>query len=53
MINDIYNVPGVEELHDLHIWSISVGKLAMTAHIQSDRPLKTLSMVTDLLRRKY
>ena len=40
---DILNIPGVEEIHDLHVWSISVGKFSMSAHITSDSPLKTLS----------
>ena len=41
------------DVHDLHVWSISVGKNAMTVHIVSHNPLKTLSRVTDLCRRKY
>lgn len=50
---DILNIPGVEEIHDLHVWSMSIGKFAVSAHISSQTPLKTLSMVTDLCRRKY
>ena len=46
-------VPGVASVHDLHVWTISVGKISMTGHIQSVKPLKTLAQVTDLLRRKY
>jgi zinc transporter 2 len=53
MLQDIYEIEGVEEIHDFHVWSISVGKFALSAHIQSDQPLKTLALVTDLLRRKY
>ena len=53
MIMDIEDVEGVLEIHDFHVWSISVGKFAMSMHIQSDKPMKTLSMVTDLCRRKY
>ena len=41
------------EVHDLHVWTISMGKLSMTVHITSLKPLKTLAAVTDLLRRKY
>lgn len=50
---DILNIPGVEEIHDFHVWSISVNKYALSIHISSATPLKTLSMVTDLCRRKY
>lgn len=52
---DIRNECGndIVDLHDLHVWTISVGKVSMTGHIQSLKPLKTLAQVTDLLRRKY
>lgn len=50
---DLLAVKGVDELHDFHVWSISVNKYALSAHIISETPLKTLSMVTDLCRRKY
>ena len=47
------NKGDIVDLHDLHIWSISQGKLSMTVHIKSKKPLKTLAAVTDLCRRKY
>lgn len=50
---DILSLPGVEDVHDFHLWSISVSKYAMSIHITSTHPLKTLSSVTDLCRRKY
>ena len=53
LLEDILAIQGVEEVHDFHVWSISVGKFALSAHIKSDLPLKTLSVVTDMLRRKY
>lgn len=51
--NDIIEMADVEQLHDLHLWSISAGKHAMSCHIVSKHPLKTLHHVTDLMRRKY
>jgi Co/Zn/Cd efflux system component len=50
---DILNTEGVIQIHDFHVWAISVNKISMSAHITSDQPLKTLSKVTDLCRRKY
>ena len=41
------------DVHDLHVWAISVNKNAMTVHIKSHIPLKTLSEVTELVRKKY
>lgn len=42
---DIREICGndIVDLHDLHVWTISVGKVSMTGHIQSLKPLKTLS----------
>lgn len=45
---DIQDLQGVEEVHDLHVWSISAGKHALTCHITTEQPLKTLNLVTDL-----
>ena len=52
---DIYEECGgdILEVHDMHVWTISVGKISMTGHVQSTTPLKTLAQVTNLLRRKY
>ena len=43
--DDIYNECGndIVDVHDLHVWTISVGKVSMTGHIQSVKPLKTLA----------
>jgi Co/Zn/Cd efflux system component len=35
---DLVNIDSVEEIHDFHVWSLSVGKLAMSAHIRSSNP---------------
>lgn len=50
---DILDLPGVIDIHDLHVWQISVSKNSLSAHIVSTTPLKTLHIATDLLRRKY
>ena len=47
------NTDDIVDVHDLHVWSLSAGKLSMSVHITSRKPLKTLSMATDLCRRKY
>jgi cobalt-zinc-cadmium efflux system protein len=46
-------LPGVREVHDLHVWSISSGKYSLSCHITSSQPLKSLNAVTDLCRRTY
>ena len=47
------NTDDIVDVHDLHVWSLSAGKLSMSVHMTSRKPLKTLSMATDLCRRKY
>ena len=43
----------IQDIHDLHVWTISASKIAMTCHIKSTKPLKTTKQVTDLLKHKY
>ena len=31
-------LPGVTEVHDLHIWGLSTTRTALTAHLVLDRP---------------
>lgn len=52
---DIYEAGGVDivEMHDLHVWTLSMDKISMSVHIVSMKPLKTLSAVTDMCRRKH
>jgi len=49
---DMLVLTGVTAVHDLHIWTISPGKLTCTAHVRSG-PGFTLSSLKDLLSRKY
>lgn len=53
LLQDLEEAEGVEEVHDFHVWSISVGKLSLTCHIQSDRPVEALNDVTRICRDKY
>ncbi len=50
---DLRNVIGVIEVHDLHVWSLSVGKVSLSCHIISDNPQISLRKALDLCRNKY
>ena len=56
-VDDIYDslkdLKGVDEVHDIHVWSLSVGKIALTAHITSEIPLLTLKRATKMIRKNY
>ena len=40
-------------MHDLHVWSLSIGKPALSVHLQSKQPEDTLARATRLIKNKY
>lgn len=36
IVNDLLKIKGVEQVHDIHIWNLTVGKPSMIAHITFD-----------------
>ena len=53
MEKDLLSVQGVIEVHDIHVWSLSVGKLAMSCHLISTEPQKSLVLASELVKNKY
>lgn len=53
VFNDLISIETVEEIHDFHIWCLSVGKMAMSAHIRSPNPDVALKKMNKILRKKY
>jgi cobalt-zinc-cadmium efflux system protein len=51
--NSIKSVPGVEEIHDLHIWTVSPGFLALSAHvILNDQTISQSEKIMEVLKNK-
>jgi cobalt-zinc-cadmium efflux system protein len=46
----IRNCEGVTEVHDLHVWALTTGKNACSAHIRSANPFRSLKMVEDEIK---
>ncbi|MCM2279778.1 MAG: cation diffusion facilitator family transporter [Oligoflexia bacterium] len=46
-------LPGVEEIHDLHIWSVSSGRLALSAHLIARESEAILSHANELLEKRF
>lgn len=49
-------VPGVASVHDLHVWSITPGRVALSAHVEVDDLQQwpaVLSAVSALLQERY
>jgi cobalt-zinc-cadmium efflux system protein len=49
------SVPGVREVHDLHIWGLSTSECALTVHLVSDEPAddRRLAEVRAELKRRF
>jgi cobalt-zinc-cadmium efflux system protein len=53
---DLAHVPGVAEVHDLHVWQITSGQPALSAHVMvsGDRDCHTVRAdIESLLRERY
>ncbi len=58
LVRDILRVPGVYDVHDLHVWTISSGMYALSCHtVIDDLPpsdsAPILDRITNMLRRAY
>ncbi|HLJ66840.1 MAG TPA: cation diffusion facilitator family transporter [Chloroflexota bacterium] len=58
LVRDMVHSPGVQDVHDLHVWSIAGGMSALSAHVQiEDQPLSrcdaVLAGMTEMLRQRY
>lgn len=51
--DEILKLDSVIQIHEFHLWSISVGKVSLSVHVETKNPLKALREVKTLLRDKY
>ena len=49
----LLKVEGVIDVHDLHVWSLSMGKVSMTCHLKSTKPQTSLVKAKELMIKKY
>ncbi|GFT75974.1 zinc transporter 3 [Trichonephila clavipes] len=51
----IYTIPGVAKVHNLRIWSLSMDKTALSAHIVVDKgenPIFILKKASNIIRKE-
>jgi len=58
MVRQILHVPGIKDVHDLHVWSISGDMTALSCHIlmedqRTSEVTQTLSNMKDMLRLRF
>jgi len=51
LTKEMSEVQGVVNIHDVHVWCISVGKPSISLHILSTTPQKTLEIATKLCKK--
>lgn len=49
---EILAIPGVDSLHDLHIWSITSGKASLTVHVVSTAADTDMQMLLQTVRKR-
>ena len=50
---NLRKIEGVINVHDVHVWSLSIGKISMSCHLTTDEPQKTLVLARELIKKKY
>lgn len=50
---DLASIRGVKEVHDLHIWSVSAKKIALSAHLIADDTQAALKEAHRLIEKKH
>ena len=43
---------GVIDVHDIHVWSLSIGKISMSCHLITNEPQKSLVLARDFIKKK-
>ena len=51
--NDLMSVQGVIDVHDIHVWSLSIGKISMSCHLTTSDPQNSLVLARELIKKKY
>jgi cobalt-zinc-cadmium efflux system protein len=50
---DLYSIPGVKEVHDLHVWSVSAKKTALSVYLVAEDTCAALSEAHRLIQKNY
>jgi cobalt-zinc-cadmium efflux system protein len=50
---DLSSIEGVSEVHDLHIWAVSSGRLALSVHLVAPDNERVLAQANALLQERY
>jgi cation diffusion facilitator family transporter len=48
---DLLKIDGVTDVHDIHVWSLSIGKISMSCHLTTSEPQNSLILASDLIKK--
>ena len=51
--DDLLGIKGVIDVHDIHVWSLSIGKLSMSCHLITSDPQNSLITAREIVKKKY
>lgn len=51
LIDELMNIDDIVDIHDVHVWSLSLGKTALSAHYLSNNPQRTLETATKICKK--
>ena len=51
LYDELNNIPGIINVHDIHLWSLSIGRPCISLHILSDTPQKSLEGATKVCKK--
>lgn len=50
---DLLAIPSIDEVHDLHVWSLTEGQVNLSAHVTTKEASKALQEATRVLQEKH
>jgi zinc transporter 2 len=51
--DDLLGIKGVIDVHDIHVWSLSIGKLSMSCHLITSDPQNSLITAREIIKKRY
>ena len=51
LYDELKDVPGIINVHGIHLWSLSIGRPFISLHILSDTPQKSLEGATKVCKK--
>eukprot|EP01100_Stratorugosa_tubuloviscum_P000481 TRINITY_DN1108_c1_g1_i2.p1 TRINITY_DN1108_c1_g1~~TRINITY_DN1108_c1_g1_i2.p1 ORF type:complete len:508 (+),score=155.06 TRINITY_DN1108_c1_g1_i2:233-1756(+) len=51
VFSDLKKIECVHDVHDLHIWSLTIGRVCLSCHLSSDDPIKAIKLAKKVCKK--